>query len=104
AGAAIATAIVNTAMTSINSISVNPAGSADLQSAVSQISDLLARRFPNGVSNSAIPKGLSPPAQGCEERATLGNRPVHNKLPRRGCGKAFLRPTQPLRGRLPIAG
>src|SRR6266702_5327486 len=33
---------------------------------------------------SSIPKGLCPPAQGCEERATLGNGPCAPQL-RRSC-------------------
>jgi hypothetical protein len=34
---------------------------------------------------SAIPKGLCPPAQGCEERATLGNSAGRHRQPQRGC-------------------
>jgi hypothetical protein len=32
-----------------------------------------------------IPKGLYPPAQGCEPRATLGHASHHFPLPQRGC-------------------
>jgi len=35
----------------------------------------------------SIPKGLRPPAQGCEERATLGHRST-NHQPQRGCGNS----------------
>jgi membrane fusion protein (multidrug efflux system) len=34
---------------------------------------------------STIPKGLRPPAQGCEERATLGHGPLYSTQPQRGC-------------------
>ena len=33
-----------------------------------------------------IPKGLYPPAQGCEARATLGKASHHYPQPQRGCG------------------
>src|SRR5258706_1087588 len=36
-------------------------------------------------SAKTIPKGLRPPAQGCEARATLGNRRYPPSQPRRGC-------------------
>src|ERR1022692_3782693 len=34
----------------------------------------------------SIPKGLCPPAQGCEQRATLGKGSSESIQPQRGCG------------------
>ena len=41
-----------------------------------------------------IPTGFRPPAQGCEERATLGI-PSPNPQPQRGCGPAVSKPSHP---------
>ena len=43
----------------------------------------------------SIPTGLYPPAQGCEERATLGSCPGSSQ-PQRGCVKCRRRATTPL--------
>src|SRR5207247_6492795 len=45
-------------------------------------------RIGNRVRVQTIPKGLRPPAQGCEERATLGHRPTRDQ-PQRGCGNSL---------------
>ena len=51
-----------------------------------------SRRFSRGpyfgvrVSRTTAPPGLRPPAQGCEERATLGASGVARPNPNRGCG------------------
>src|SRR5438034_7276638 len=45
-------------------------------------------RIGNRVRVQTIPKGLRPPAQGCEERATLGHRPTRHQ-PQRGCGNSL---------------
>ena len=44
---------------------------------------------PCTLDGSSIPRGLSPPAQGCEGRATLGNRAKENQ-PCKGCGAVSL--------------
>src|SRR5213592_526848 len=44
-------------------------------------------RIGNRVRVQTIPKGLCPPAQGCEERATLGHRPTKHQ-PQSGCGNS----------------
>src|SRR6266516_3453100 len=49
-----------------------------------------AEQKPMTVGDSPIPKGLRSKAQGCEERATLGNR-NERPQPQRGC-VAFLPP------------
>ena len=49
---------------------------------VSPTARLMRGWFPPTVN----PEGLRPPAQGCEERATLGNRAASQ--PQRGCGPA----------------
>lgn len=66
---------------------------------------------PNGVANagphpqrsSSIPTGLRPPAQGREERATLGNHPATGIQPQRGCGGSTCAPKPiPHLGRNPV--
>ena len=49
-------------------------------------------------SGLPTPKELCPPAQGCEERATLGARGFDLCQPRRGCGTGAGR----MRGRNPV--
>lgn len=50
---------------------------------------------------TAIPKGLWPPAQGCEERATLGGRLLLFSTPMGLCPRTTSE-TQPLRGCLAL--
>src|SRR5438067_2345903 len=51
---------------------------------------------------TSIPSGLHPPAQGCEERATLGDVAPDGQ-PQRGCARVRQPKPQPLRGRCPVA-
>ena len=50
-----------------------------------RLDNLQVWRIGNRVRVQTIPKGLRPPAQGCEKRATLGHRPIKHQ-PQRGCG------------------
>src|SRR5439155_26136244 len=43
-----------------------------------------SKHYPQVGGRCPIPKGLRPPAQGCEERATLGTR-KNDHQPQRGC-------------------
>ena len=56
----------------------------------------LQRCSPAGAANSMrhprIPTGFRPKAQGCEARATLGQRPQKNSQPQRGCGHSVSLP------------
>src|SRR5258708_2963809 len=47
---------------------------------------------------SAIPKGLSPPRQGCEERGTLDCHAPHAQ-PQRGCAMGHTSKALPFQGR-----